>query len=283
MPSPFPGMDPFIEACNLWRDFHSSLIREIQRALGALLPPNYVARVGQRSYIALVEPAEEAERHFEPDVSFTGLRRQRKSRQKASAPPSALAIADEKPVTLRAFIEEEFTERFIDIFELEPQRRLVTSIEVLSPSNKKRRSVGRRKYLRKRQALLLGRADLVEIDLLRGGERMPMLDPLPASPYYGLVARKETAPACRVWSASFDRPLPTIPVPLSDPDPDVRLALQPLVDGIYASNRYAVDIDYTRPLTPPLTAEQAAWLRRLLHEQTPTPPPTAKRRSRRRT
>jgi hypothetical protein len=154
---------------------------------------------------------------------------------------------------------------------------------VLSPSNKKRGSVGWRKYLRKRQALLSGKANLVEIDLLRGGNRMPMLDPLPASPYYVLVARMESAPACRVWSAHFDRTLPTIPVPLSPPDSDVRLALQPLLDDIYAANRYAMDIHYDRPLTPPLNAEQTAWLRRRLREQPAAPSAAAKRRSRRRT
>src|SRR5262249_3912993 len=85
----------------------------------------------------------------------------------------------------------------IDIFELEPERRLVTSIEVLSPSNKKKGSEGWNQYLRKRQALLLGKANLVEIDLLRGGSRLPMLDPRPESPYSLLVARKEMARAAR--------------------------------------------------------------------------------------
>src|SRR5262249_39415800 len=101
-------------------------------------------------------------------------------------------------VELRAFVEQEFEDTFIDILRPE-DHRLVTSIEVLSPTNKRRRSVGWRKYLRKRQALLLGKANLVEIDLLRGGARMPMLDPWPASPYVLLVAREERAPRCRVW------------------------------------------------------------------------------------
>jgi hypothetical protein len=267
-------MDPFIEVCNLWRDFHLGLIREIQRALGAVLPPKYVARVGQRSYLALVEAEEKVERHFEPDVSVTEPRRER-IRQELRAPAP---VAEEEMVTLRAFIEEDFTERFIDIFELEPERRLVTSIEVLSPSNKRRGSAGWRKYLRKRQALLLGKANLVELDLLRGGDRMPMLDPLPTSPYYLLAARAVTAPACRVWPAFFNRPLPMLPIPLSGSDPDIRLALQPLVEAIYASNRYGAEIDYTRPLTPPLTAEESAWLRQRLRTETAP----AKRRSRRR-
>jgi hypothetical protein len=165
---------------------------------------------------------------------------------------------------LRAFIDQEYKEKFIDIFELKPKRRLVTCIEVLSPSNKKRRSLGWRKYLRKRQALLLGKANLVEIDLLRGGQRMPMLDPWPDSPYALLVAREERSPRCRVWPAFVDHPLPAIPVPLSRPDVDLTLALQPLIDAIYERGRYREEIDYRAPLAAPLSAEQTAWLARQL-------------------
>src|SRR4029077_15364721 len=139
----------------------------------------------------------------------------------------------------RAFIDEEFKETFIDIYELQPERRLVTSIEVLSPSNKRRGSEGWNQYLRKRRALLLGKANLVELDLLRGGDRMPMLDPWPNSPYTLLVAREEKAPRCRVWPAFFDLPLPTIPIPLTKPHPDIPLALQPLVEIIYEQGRYS--------------------------------------------
>jgi hypothetical protein len=185
-------------------------------------------------------------------------------------------------VTLRAFIEEDFNERFLDIYELQPERRLVTSIEVLSPSNKVRRSKGWKKYLRQRQALLLGKANLVEIDLLRGGTRLPMLDPLPNSPYYVLVAREEKAPYCRVWRASFDRPLPSIPVPLTRPDPDIPLALQPLIETISRRGRYAEEIDYAKPLEPPGGTGEAAWVKQRL--QTGATPATAKpvRRQRKR-
>lgn len=153
-------------------------------------------------------------------------------------------------------------------------------ISVLSPSNKKKGSLGWKKYLRKRQALLLGQANLVEIDLLRGGTRLPMLDPWPPSPYYALVARAEQAPYCKVWPAHFDRPLPTIPVPLSKPDPDLSLALQPLVDSIYERSRYGKDIDYTKPLMPPLSAKEVAWLEKRLGA-TVAPKPSPRKRSRR--
>ena len=284
MKSPFPGMDPYIEASRLWGDFHDKLIGEIERAVSMALPRGYVARIGARSYIVLTESEEKVERHFEPDVKVTARRGGKRKPARGDDGNAATAVEDGEAVSLRAFIEEDFEESFIDIYELEePGHRLVTSIEVLSPSNKVRGAKGWKQYLRKRQALLLGKANLVEIDLLRGGTRMPMLDPLPASPYYLLVAREVKAPFCRVWPASFDRPLPIIPIPLSKPDPDIRLAIQPMVEAIYERSRYEQSIDYTTPLEPPLTPEQAAWLGTRLRAESPSKPvPTRPRRARRR-
>jgi hypothetical protein len=278
MKSPFPGMDPYIEARAIWKDFHDDLIAEVLRAVRAVLPRDYIARTGSRSYIVLAESEEKAERHFEPDVRVTAPRGAR--RASARGGTVAAETAECESYSLRAFIEEDFDETFIDIYELDPERRLVTSIEILSPSNKRRGSAGWKRYLRKRQALLLGKANLVEIDLLRGGDRMPMLDPLPASPYYLLVAREEKAPYCRVWPAYFDRPLPTIPIPLRKPDPDISLALQPILATVYEQGRYGEEIDYSRPLNPPLTPEQAAWLQQQLRPEEAAPKPTSGRRRR---
>ncbi len=282
MPSPFPGMDPYIEAFDLWEDFHDDLIAAIKGVILDALPPGYITRTRKRSYIALVEAQEKTEHVFVPGVKVTAPTSRKGS---ASSRPETATLAPPssgEPVDLRAFVEEEFVENFIDIFELKPDRRLVTSIEVLSPSNKRRGSRGWRRYLRKRQALLLGKANLVEIDLLRGGTRMPMLDPLPTSPYYLLVARAETAPRCRVWPAFFDRPLPPIPVPLSRPDPDIVLALQPLIETICRRGRYEEEIDYAQPLTPPLGPEEAAWLRERLQAGTATSKPHSRQRRKRR-
>jgi hypothetical protein len=276
-------MDPYVEACGLWADFHSALIAEIQRALSEVLPRGYVARTGTRSYLVLAEAEEKIERQFEPDVSVTAPRARPTDATKAKHGGTAAATAGPEPLSLRAFVETEFVEKFLDVYELQPERRLVTSIEVLSPSNKRRRSPGWKKYLRKRQALLLGKANLVEIDLLRGGTRMPMLDPLPGSPYYLLVSREESAPRCQVWPAYFDRPLPALPVPLAQPEADLTLALQPLVEAIYKRSRYGEDIDYARPLAPPLTAEEAAWLaKRLRGDAPPAEGPRPRRRPPRR-
>jgi hypothetical protein len=284
MKSPFPGMDPYIEAADLWEDFHDNLIAAIMGVILDALPRGYVARTRKRSYIALVEAEEKAEHICLPDVKVIAPRPAKASTAARTEETAVATIPAGEPLDLRAFIDEELVENFIDIFELKPERRLVTRIEVLSPSNKRRGSKGWKQYLRKRQALLLGKANLVEIDLLRSGTRMPMLDPLPNSPYYLLVAREQRAPRCHVWPASFDRPLPPIPVPLTRPDPDIPLALQPLVESICQRGRYEEEIDYAKPLTPPLSTEEAAWLKqRLQAGATPskTAPPRQARKRRR--
>ena len=100
----------------------------------------------------------------------------------------------------------------------------------------------------------------MEIDLLRGGGRLPMLDAWPESPYALLVCRQSRAPYCKVWPAYFRRPLPPLVVPLASPDPDLTLALQPMIESIYARGRYHRNIDYSKPLPLPLGADDQAWL-----------------------
>src|SRR5947199_4656650 len=128
---------------------------------------------------------------------------------------------------MQAFIAEKFEESFVEIYAELEERILVTCIEVLSPSNKRPGTEGWQVYERKRQALLLGKANFIEIDLLRGGHKFPMLTPWPDSPYTLLVCRAFNAPYCRAWRAHFQRPLPVIPVPLLYPEPDLQLDLQP--------------------------------------------------------
>ena len=224
MTSPFPGMDPYIEASGLWGDFHHDLISEIKHALAQASPERYLVRAGERSYVVLVEEEGKTSRPFLPDVSVTTERREKPSRRKAVAAVAGPALAT-GPVVMRAFIEEEHREAFVEIYEATPEQRLVTCIEVLSPSNKRPHSPGWDLYLRKRQSLLLGDASLVEIDLLRGGQRMPMLDPWPASPYFILVARARRYDLCQVWPAFLQVPLPSVPIPLARPDPDIVLNL----------------------------------------------------------
>jgi hypothetical protein len=267
MKSPFPGMDPYIEQCGLWDGFHNRLIYKIDETLAQILPQGYIIDTAVRSYIVLIETRGKTERLVKPDVAvIKGAERKKPGKRKGGgAATETRAPAESLP--MRAFIAEKFEEMFVEIYAQREERILVTCIELLSPSNKRPNTEGWQEYKRKRQALLLGRANFVELDLLRGGDKMPMLDPWPDSPYTVLVCRQDRAPYCRVWPAHFRHRLPVIPVPLLDPDPDLTLDLQPLVDQIYALGRYDEQIDYTQPLTPALSNPDAAWLREQLQRR----------------
>ncbi len=272
MPSPFPGMDPYIEANHLWEDFHNKLIGEIERALSNLVPDRYVVRTGERSYVALACTDEEPDRStFLPDVAVASSRGSTKAARSPRGRGSAAAQGTPGPVIMRALVKAEYREPFVEIRQVDPDHKLVTGIEILSPSNKRPNTRGWRLYHRKRLAYMSGHASLVEIDLLRRGRRMPMASPWPDSPYYLLVCRKKQASRCAVWPATFAEPLPPIPIPLAPPDPDLTLALQPLIEAIYARSRYERDIDYRQPLTPPLASSEAEWLGQRLRELRTSP------------
>jgi hypothetical protein len=261
-------MDPFIEASRLFEDFHPKLIGDIERTLSRSVPRGYSVRLGERSYVVLASREENEERQMLPDVALLAP----KGRKKKGAGRGTTAVARRPkpltgPVTMRALVEAEFRETFVEIRQLRGEGRLATAIEILSPANKRRGAPGWDLYLRKRQSFLEGGANFVEIDLLRAGERMPMEDEWPDAPYYLLVSRKEQAPRCDVWPASALDPLPPIPIPLAKPDPDLSLDLQPLIADIYDRSKYEDDIDYRRPPNPSLGDEEEEWLKARLRER----------------
>ncbi len=255
MKSPFPGMDPFIEAQGLWGDFHDNFIIDVQRAIQRQLPPQYVARVNDRTYMDSIDPElDVVRRSFGPDIEV----------QRFKSPPVAprttenTAVADPPTTEMRGLVDVEFRETYLEIYKLDPSQQLVTSIELLSPANK-RRGVGRELYQRKRQLFIDGQANLVEIDLLRGGRRHSMIGRWPDSPYAVAVFYKQNAPRCAIWAAFATRQLPNIAVPLDPPDADVVVTLQPIVETIYELSRYSVQIRYDRSIEPPLSVEEAKY------------------------
>jgi hypothetical protein len=249
-------MDPFIETSGRWSDFHDKLIGDTERTLAASLPARYAVRIGERFYIDYVDPLSEIRTgSFEPDVAV-------RSRFPAGATEggrSGGSGGEAAPATvMHGLVEIERRELFLEILEVDPEERLVTGIEILSPTNKRYGSIGWHQYERKRQVFLQGHAHLLEIDLLRGGRRLPMQEPWPESPYQLLVMRKEEAPKCLVYPGSFHVPLPEIPVPLIAPDPDSSLALQPLIDDIYRRSRYGRSLKYDVPLRPAPSPAEAS-------------------------
>ncbi len=140
-------------------------------------------------------------------------------------------------------------------------RDLVTVIELLSPSNKKL-DVDREQYLAKRTQYLFSNVHLVEIDLLRGGPRLPV-ENLPKCDYYVLVSRAEDRPAMALWPVQLRERLPRFPVPLRLPDSPAWLDLQPLLDRLYDAAGYAYHI-YTGSPKPPLSADEEEWTKQFV-------------------
>jgi hypothetical protein len=138
---------------------------------------------------------------------------------------------------------------------------LVTAIEVLSPANKRPGVDGADAYHRKRGDILLSRAHLLEIDLLRAGRRPQVRADLPDAPYFVTLSRQERRPHVEIWPVLLAGVLPVVPVPLQAEDPDVPLDLGACLRRIYASARYDLRVDYRTPPPPPeLGAADGAWL-----------------------
>ena len=248
MPSPFPGIDPYLEQSGRWPDFHTRLITYACDALNDRLPGAYIARIDEQ--FKLVELPEAREKRIRPDIAITGG-------PAGGGSSGAAVVATLEPVarTLPARFEE-VRETRVEIYHLDDSR-LVTVIELLSPSNKV--EPGCFEYDAKRRALFQRRVNLVEIDLLLGGRRLPVTEPLPRGDYYALVARGPALPACSVYAWTVRMPLPTLPIPLLDPDPDVPLDLAAVVAMAYDRGRYGRTIDYKAPLSLPLDPDDRTW------------------------
>lgn len=143
-------------------------------------------------------------------------------------------------------------------------RRLVTAIEILSPSNKA--GSGRRQYLRKRRRLMARRVHLLEIDLIRAGRPVQRLPRRPVGTYFAYLSRYHHRGAVEVWGMPLTAMLPTVKVPLRRNEPDVPLNLQRVLTAAYDGGCYDLLIDYCREPPGPLAEEDAAWLDARLRE-----------------
>ncbi|MFN0051208.1 MAG: DUF4058 family protein [Planctomycetales bacterium] len=251
----FPGMNPFIES-QAWEDFHLHFIAELANAIVPQVRPRYVVRTERRIYVE--HDADETDTAMRADLAVIA--------EEARAPLSgddgsggALTVA---PVMLTLPLPRERREAFLTIRERE-SLEIVTVLELLSPSNKRRGGDGRVEYLRKREAVLQSQSHLVELDLLRGGERLPTVEPLPSADYYALVTRANRRPQVAVYPWNLRNPMPIIPVPLSESDGDVTLNLQEVFSNVHHRVGYDYSLDYRAALTPPLSEAQEQWLQAL--------------------
>lgn len=256
MPSPFPGMNPFLEPMEIWLDFHQSMIPAIREALAEQVRPKYLVKIEERLYIHdQSEDGEPLPRRFigRSDVSVA---------DPMTVPSEgAASVVIEAPVSGRVPMPADVERSgYIEIRDRQT-RELVTVIELLSPTNK-RRGPDREQFLAKRREVLLSPANYIEIDLLRGGPRLPVED-LPDCDYYALVSRAELRPEVGLWPLGLRDLLPTIPVPLRPSDGDAQIHLQELLHRVYDAAGYA-DYIYDSPPEPLLEPADAEWARSLL-------------------
>ncbi len=206
MPSPFPGMNPYLEHPSVWHDFHERFIPLAAELIGSQVLPRYFVKIDQQ------------------------------------------VPTDEESISN------------LHIFDRE-SRRLITVIELLSPSNKYA-GPDREQYLRKHHGVLRSEAHLVEIDLLRGGPRMPWRR-MPACDYCVVISVQQERPEAGIWPIMLRDPLPSIGIPLKPNDSPAVLNLQQMLNRIYDAAGYAYYI-YANEPEPPLTADDAAWAKSLI-------------------
>jgi len=264
MPSPFPGMDPYLESPRYWQDFHGSFITYAREELQPQLPPRYRAMIGARLVV------EATERVMIPDVTVV----QRPAPSPAVAEEGAVATAvaveveADEPTVFTVF-GDDLREAYIEIIDRTGQQ-VVTSIEARNPINKT--GEGRKQYREKQQEVLRGGVNLVEIDLLHeGGHTVvaPRLSLERHEPFHALVCvwRATNPLDCEVYFVRLQTRLPRIQIPLLPEDRDVMLDVQAVLTRCYDAACYDLDIDYTRMPPVALSPSDMAWIEDYLSEK----------------
>jgi hypothetical protein len=261
MPSPFPGMDPYLESPDWFPNLHHDLIFCIKETLQTRLPAFYYTQSNQRVWL------EYSRRYVEPDVEV--VRAGGKARKRGRA---GLATAEPRPseplmVSVETIEHGPFTESFVEIRRRHGKEiRLVTSLEVLSLSNKTPGNPGREQYLSMQSEVLDGEVHLVEIDLLRRGTHSTAIPrdlaraKAGAFDYHVSVHRFDRPNDFFIYPILLEQRLPVLAIPLLPGDPDATLDLQAVFDRAYDAGPYAREVDYgADPIVPRLRPDQAKW------------------------
>ena len=256
MPSPFLGMNPYLEHPDRWPTVHNRLIVGLADTLTPRLLPKYQVDIDKRVYEVTGVNTVLIGR---PDVT---VQQSRIPRQIAEE-PSSIKLA-KAPVKVTLPMLEEVREPYLEVRDAQTQA-VVTVIEILSPSNK--RGDGRQRYLEKRTKILASQTHLIEIDLLTQGEPLPLTQGSVDSHYRILVSRSPSRPAADLYPFDLPEPIPTFPLPLAPEDPEITLDLQSLLRQVYERSGYDYFIDYQQNVPLQLPESDMAWIDARLREQ----------------
>lgn len=254
MPSPFPGMDPYLEQPGIWQQVHADLIVDIRRYLAPLLRPRYHVAIEQSSYLTLLPPPDQ--RIGVPDVVVT-----EQSGGVSPTPVAEMVATAVEPVVAELPQLEEIKHRYLEIRSTETQQ-VITAIELLSPANKIGQQ-GREQYENKRLHILSSLTNFVEIDLLRAGDPMPMKTPY-QNDYRIVVSRRYRRPQADVYLFGLRDPIPDFPIPLRRDEEEPILPLNQLLHDLYDKGGYDLVLDYQQPTTPPISDKDSEWLQYLM-------------------
>jgi len=261
MPSPFPGMDPYLEGY-LWPDLHRALAAELRRRLVPLIRPRYVARL--ETYVVEDESPELEIGVMYPDIEVLTSRQE--SGERASEKPASSQVPSlhpiQAPLTIPLLHSVEVKLVHVQVRDT-VGNELVTSIEILSPINKREPGLSRR---RGRQAALhRQRVHLLEVDLLRRGTRVLASHPRLPDTHYLVTLTRADSSRIGIWPIRLSDSLPVVPVPLRLPDPDVPLDLSSALRTVYDEAAYDLSVNYgAPPPPPPLSPEEETWMRDVL-------------------
>jgi len=253
MPSPFPGMNPYLELPALWHELHNRLIVAISDALTPYLQPRYYVAVETRTYLDDNNP--DLLVGIPDAIVLTASKN-------PLVQPAAIATQT-RPKQIRLPMPVEVKERYLEVREV-GTHQVVTVIEVLSPKNK-RKGEGRTAYEKKRQRVLGSSSHLIEIDLLRENAPMPMIGIEETSDYRIVVSRATTRPMADLYEFQLREQIPNFSLPLKLDEPELAVDLQVILLGVYDRGSYYLRIDYyqTVPL-PKLSESDQQWVDELL-------------------
>ncbi len=252
----FPGMNPYLEHPSLWAGIHHRLITAIANDLAPQIRPKYIVAIEERVY----EMNGSTVMVGVPDVSVQS------SLSLSLTTPSNLAVVSSstQPIDVILPLPEILTEGYLEIRAVETEE-VITIIEVLSPKNKQV-GVGRLQYETKRLKILGSATHLVEIDLLRQGNPMPMIEQI-QSHYRILVSRSETRPKAKLYGFNLQDQIPEFLIPLRCGEPEPIINLNLLLNEIYDQGSYDLRINYSRPPIPTLSELDLVWVNEQLQPQ----------------
>ncbi len=255
MASPFPGMDPYLEQPAFWSSFHSRLIVAIADAIAPDLRPHYYVEVETRSYMDT--PDGELLIGIPDAVVLKDSQSNRNSEPFSNKPiPSVSSPTALKrpPLAVTLPMPVEIKERYLEIREVSDDT-VITVIEILSPANK-RRGKGRDTYEAKRLAVLGSASHLVEIDLLRGDNPLPINSAHDLLDYYVLVSAASQRPKAQLYPFTIRESFPDFLMPLKQVDEAISVDMQQIFQGVCERASYDLRINYSKPIPPPALSEQ---------------------------